>query len=65
MINSYSENRFFFEVKNSELIKWCVQESCEFYENNQLKHYCIVTSEEMIDIVSTFEPIIKVTFVSK
>ena len=56
---------FFFEVKNSELIKWCVQESCEFYENNQLKHYCIVTSEEMIDIVSTFEPIIKVTFVSK
>lgn len=55
---------FFFEVRNSELVKWCVEEGCGFYEEHQLKHYCIVTSEEMIDIVSTFEPEIKVSFVS-
>ena len=52
---------FFFEVKNSELIKWCIQESCGYYEEYQLKHYCIVTGEEMIDIVSTFEPTVKVS----
>ncbi len=50
---------FLFEVKKSALVKWCIQESCGFYEESQLKHYCIVTSEEMIDIISTFEPIVK------
>ncbi len=50
---------FFFEVKKSDLVKWCVQESCGFYEEYQLKHYCIITSEEMIDIISTFEPIVQ------
>lgn len=50
---------FLFEVKKSALVKWCIRESCGFYEESQLKHYCIVTSEEMIDIISTFEPIVK------
>ena len=50
---------FLFEVKKSALVKWCIQESCGFYEESQLKHYCIVTSEEMIDIIATFEPIVK------
>ena len=50
---------FLFEVKKSALVEWCIQESCGFYEESQLKHYCIVTSEEMIDIISTFEPIVK------
>lgn len=50
---------FLFEVRKSTLVKWCVQESCGFYEESQLKHYCIVTSEEIIDIISTFEPIVQ------
>ena len=50
---------FLFEIKNSNLIKWCVQESCGFYKESQLKHYCIVTCEELVDIVSTFDPIIQ------
>ncbi|GKI16236.1 hypothetical protein CE91St44_27210 [Oscillospiraceae bacterium] len=51
---------FFFEVKNSELIKWAVEESCGFYEESQLKHYSIVTSEEVIDVLATFEPTVHV-----
>lgn len=56
---SIFRNSFFFEVKNSELINWCVEESCGFYEADRLKHYCIVTSEEIIDVISTFEPLIE------
>lgn len=50
---------FFFEIKKSELIKWCVEESCGFYDADRLRHYCIVTREKMIDIISTFDPIIQ------
>ena len=50
---------FLFEVKKSNLVKWCIQESCGLYEESELKHYCIVTSEEVIDIISTFEPVIQ------
>lgn len=50
---------FFFEIKKSELIKWCVEESCGFYDADRLRHYCIVTREEMIDIISNFDPIIQ------
>lgn len=57
---SIFRNSFFFEVKKSDLVKWCVQESCGFYEEHQLKHYCIITSEELIDIIATFEPILRI-----
>ncbi|MCM1259108.1 MAG: hypothetical protein NC307_14830 [Roseburia sp.] len=63
--SKYQDKNFFrynflYKVENSDLINWCVEESCGFYENNQLMHFCIVTSEEMIDIISTFEPVIEV-----
>lgn len=54
---------FFFEIKNSKLVKWCIKESCGFYNENELKHFCIVTSEEMIDVVSTFEPEVSITHI--
>lgn len=56
----YFRKLFLFEIKKSKLVLWCIEESCGFYEENQLKHYCIVTSEEIIDVVSTFEPKIKI-----
>lgn len=59
----YFREEFFYEVKNSKLVKWCVEESCGSYSASELRHYCIVTSEELIDIVSTFEPTIKVSSV--
>lgn len=53
-------NTFFFEVKNSKLVQWSNEEGCGFYEENQLRHYCIVTSEEVIDVLATFEPVVRV-----
>ncbi|MCL2336952.1 MAG: hypothetical protein FWC60_05990 [Firmicutes bacterium] len=52
----FFRNWFLFKVENSKLSKWAVEESCGFYEIKQLTHYCIVTSEELIDILATFEP---------
>lgn len=57
-------NSFLFEVKNSKLVQWSIEESCGFYDERQLRHYCIVTSEEVLDIVATFEPIVKITSLS-
>lgn len=51
---------FLYKVENSELAKWVEEESCGFYLSHQLTHYCIVTSEEIVDILSSFEPKIAV-----
>ena len=51
---------FLYKVENSNLSKWAEDESCGFYVSSQLTHYCIVTSEEIIDILSSFEPTITV-----
>jgi len=51
---------FLFVVKNSILVEWLVEESCGFYDADKLIHFCIVTCEELIDIVASFYPIIKV-----
>ena len=56
----FFRNWFLYKIINSELSKWAEEESCGFYVSNQLIHYCIVTSEEIIDILSSFEPIIVV-----
>ncbi|MEB3104082.1 hypothetical protein [Ferviditalea candida] len=57
----FFQNWFFYQVQNSKLSKWAKEESCNFYEEEQLKHYCIVTSEEVIDILAAFKPIVKVS----
>lgn len=54
----FFRNWFLYKVENSKLSKWAEEESCGFYVSEQLTHYCIVTSEEIIDILSTFEPAI-------
>ena len=52
---------FLFKVENSKLSKWAEEESCGFYEAKQLTHYCIVTIEELIDVLASFEPIVTVS----
>ena len=52
----FFRNWFFYKVENSKLTKWAEEESCGFYVSEQLTHYCIVTCEEIIDGLSTFEP---------
>lgn len=63
--SKYADQSFFrdtilFEVKNSKLVQWCVEESCGFYEADELKHYCVVTGEELVDIVAAFEPTVNI-----
>lgn len=53
-------NNFFFEVKKSKLLQWVLEESCGFYEETELRHFCLVTGEELIDIVATFEPTVSI-----
>ncbi|MCL2425182.1 MAG: hypothetical protein FWD05_02480 [Oscillospiraceae bacterium] len=55
---SFFRDCFFYEVKNSNLSKWIEEESGTFIRANELTHYCIVTSAELVDIVTTFEPTI-------
>jgi len=57
----FFKNWFFYQIHNSELSKWAIEESCGFYDEKQITHYCIVTSEEFIDILTTFKPSIKVS----
>ena len=52
---------FLFTVNNSRLVEWIVEESCDFYDADKLIHFCIVTCEELIDVVASFYPNIKVT----
>jgi len=58
---NFFRDGFLFKVENSKLSKWAEEESCGFYEAERLTHYCIVTIEELIDIVATFDPIVKVS----
>lgn len=57
----FFQNSFFYQVQNSKLSKWAREESCNFYEEEQLMHYCIVTSEEVIDILAGFKPTVKIS----
>lgn len=59
----FFKNKFFFEVKNSKLSRLLEEESSGFFDENfdNSTHYSIVTSEEFIDIIATFEPSVKVT----
>lgn len=62
----YNDRYFFrkrhvFEVKNSALIEWCAEESMGFCQTRYLRHYCIVTGDDLIDIVASFEPKITVS----
>jgi hypothetical protein len=45
-------------VENSQYIHWLRKESCGIYDNISYKHYAIVTSNNLIEIVSRFEPLI-------
>ena len=54
----FFRNWFLYKVEGSKFSMWAEEESCGFYSSEQLIHYCIVTSEEIIDILSASEPTI-------
>jgi hypothetical protein len=58
-IEGLSESPFFV-VENSNYLKWFHSESLGVRLDQHLKHYAIVTPHEVIDILSTTAPQIKI-----
>ena len=71
IVQEKNKDRFYFakwpiyKVENSCLIRWALLESCGFYSEDALTHYCIVTDQEIVDIISMCEPKITVLAHSK
>jgi hypothetical protein len=45
-----------FKIENSDYLKWIEEESEGLYEGWGLQHFCIITDDEIFDIISTYEP---------
>lgn len=56
----FFRNWFLYKVGNSRLSDWASEESCGFYSAKDLTHYCIITSEDIIDVLATFEPTLNI-----
>ena len=56
----FFRNWFLYIVDNSKLSAWVSEESCGVYNSEELIHYAVVTSEDIIDVISTFKPIIQI-----
>lgn len=56
----YFRKWFLYKIENSDFIKWSIQESCGLCEIYGLQHFCIVTQNEVVDILSSVEPTIKI-----
>lgn len=51
---------FFYRVEDSKLVDWLVEESEGVNRKYGMTHYCVITADDIIDIVATFPPEIKV-----
>ena len=61
----YNDKKFFrgcflYRVENSKLLDLAEEESSGFYDKSKLLHYCIVTPVDLVDVVATFEPSVKI-----
>lgn len=45
-----------YKIENSEYIKWLKQQSYGMYDGVGYKHYCRLTLDEVIEVISEFEP---------
>ncbi|MDH6366684.1 MULTISPECIES: hypothetical protein [unclassified Breznakia] len=50
----------FYKVENSSFASWLEKESCGIYTVDEIIHIVIVTIDDVIDILTTYEPDIKV-----
>ena len=49
-----------FEVTDSAYLEWFNQESYNIYKCCDIKHYVFITPNDIIDILSTYEPTINI-----
>ncbi len=52
----FYSNWTLFEVENSEYIDWFLRESSGIYSKEKIKHYVFLTSDDVIEILSTYPP---------
>lgn len=56
----YFRKWFLYKIENSDFYKWAMRESYGMYEEYGYQHFCIVTADEVVDILSVVEPTIRV-----
>ncbi len=49
-----------YKVEKFCYIKWVLAEACGLYSEESLTHFCIVTDQEIIDIISMCEPTVTI-----
>ncbi|MBP6892597.1 hypothetical protein KBB68_03385 [Candidatus Babeliales bacterium] len=49
-------NWSFFKIVNSEYLAWLSEKSCTWSDQLKFIHFCIVGGDEVIDIVTNYEP---------
>lgn len=55
----YTQNTF-FTIENSEYLEWMKKQVDPIaFEYYKFKHFCILTSDALIDIISDYEPTVK------
>lgn len=45
-----------FEVKNSAYLNWLSLQSHKSSDGYKLKHFCIIATDDILDIISSYEP---------
>lgn len=45
-----------FKIENSTYLKWITEESYGIYDDIKLTHFCILTSDQRLDIIVGYEP---------
>jgi len=48
-----------YKVQNSDFLSWFHRESYDSYSDRELVHYAMFCQDEIIDVLSEFEPIIE------
>ncbi len=54
--NFYFRDWFLYRVENSDFLKWTALESLGIYGDLYNKHFCIVTENDVVDILSAADP---------
>lgn len=52
----YFRKWFIYEIKNSGFLKWAMAECGGLYQNYNMRHFCIVTADDVVDILACGEP---------
>jgi hypothetical protein len=59
LFNSLDSKKWtFFKIEDSKYVKWIKEQSWGIYDDRELKHFSIIGSNAVLDIIIDYEPII-------